>query len=596
MALLRTYLLFLAGFLLAAESAWAQPQTNNNVVEGGASSKYYFGPTDLRIMPLGDSLTEGVGAQNGYRARLKELLEGRGIYADFVGSTQSNSSNSFQVDPDHEGHGGFRVADLIAHGDGASATTIEGWLLDALPDVILLHIGTNDVSDPLEWHRAAPDLEELLSRIYETLPEVTVLLARTLQTGLPGVNLQLEALNRAASAIARQLQFAGFDLRMVDMESIEAPFSPDASDPVHPAGPVYEQMAELWATAIANVDRGAPLVPPAPIPLGFTGASASTFDSPYPPAAAASGLGLSQDDAWFAGTLHRAEGTPFADLTLEPANGWRSEKFPVLWETPTRAIPGVPVWFEARFASPQDVDALEIWAGRGVEFVSPDFGTDFRIFDAVKEVYIWTLNSEFEWVDRGRFDLRRPPRTRRHPGEYFDVDWTDVQRIRIEVLELDLATASPDVASGEARAAFSEIRAFKDSDQVGAQATSLISVSDGGRVPITLDDQTLAGAPYRVLGSGLWELLQPVFLNGFPLELVGDQWFAATLVGMELPLLTHQMGVLNSSGSATAWFELPGDSPADWAGAVLRHRLAGFDPSGTYLTRLGPVSDILFVP
>ncbi len=588
MAILRSVspILF-SGFALLAGSAAAAPQD-----VGGT---WHYGAKDFRLMPLGDSLTEGVGAKTGYRGPLQQLLNDLGIHPDFVGSANTNPGASF-LDQDHEGHGGYRVSDLISHGFGNSATTIEGWVSAANPDVILLHIGTNDISNPLAWQNAVEDFDELLSKIYGTASRVTVLVAKILPTALPTRNLQIEAYNRAVALLVREYQMSGRDIRMVDMESIESPFPEGALDPVHPAASTYQRMAERWAEAIADLDQGALLVPPAPVPLGFAGVQSSSFDGEYLPAAAVNGSGLSENETWFQGNLHSAEGSPSDYAGVEPANAWRSAPFPILWQSAQQAVPGIPVWYEARFTTPREVHGLELWAGRTLEFIDPTYGTDFRVYDAPKQVYIWTLNSNFEWDDRGAFDLRRPPRTRRHPGEWFDVDWEDVLRIRIEVLELDTATLSPDLAPGEACAAISELRLFENSVEVGALPTSLVSLSRGGRVPIEFASPALSGFPYRVLGSGLWEFLDQVALDGYPLGLVADLWFEATLAGLGSPLLVGGSGELDETGSAEAWFELPPYSPDSWAGAKLRHRIVGFDASGTKLSEVGSFADLLLVP
>ncbi|MGE0312172.1 MAG: Ig-like domain-containing protein [Lautropia sp.] len=113
-----------------------------------ASAKIVYGTP--RIMPLGDSITHGVVSYSdatgdlpadpfkiAYRKRLQELLANGGYAFDFVGSMSTGSSAGI-ADPDHEGHSGFSSTDI----DG----NIAGWIAGAAPDIVLLHIGTNDHS------------------------------------------------------------------------------------------------------------------------------------------------------------------------------------------------------------------------------------------------------------------------------------------------------------------------------------------------------------------------------------------------------------------------------------------------------------------
>jgi lysophospholipase L1-like esterase len=91
--------------------------------------------TPLRVMPLGDSITWGVGSSsgNGYRGPLWNELAADGHPLDFVGTVR----NGPMSDPDNEGHSGYRINEIAALAD-ASLTRYR-------PNVVTLHIGTNDL-------------------------------------------------------------------------------------------------------------------------------------------------------------------------------------------------------------------------------------------------------------------------------------------------------------------------------------------------------------------------------------------------------------------------------------------------------------------
>ena len=64
----------------------------------------------VRIMPLGDSITFGVGGVGGfggYRGTLYSKLVNQGYSVNFVGTQTANSGSI--PDPNHEGHGGWRI-------------------------------------------------------------------------------------------------------------------------------------------------------------------------------------------------------------------------------------------------------------------------------------------------------------------------------------------------------------------------------------------------------------------------------------------------------------------------------------------------------
>src|SRR5688500_4322750 len=89
----------------------------------------------VRVMPLGDSITEGTQVPGGYRTGLWQRMAAGGYRVDYVGS-QFNGPGGLG-DHDHEGHPGWRIDQIDAN--------IAGWMNAYTPRTVLLHIGTNDV-------------------------------------------------------------------------------------------------------------------------------------------------------------------------------------------------------------------------------------------------------------------------------------------------------------------------------------------------------------------------------------------------------------------------------------------------------------------
>jgi acyl-CoA thioesterase I len=106
-------------------------------------------PLPIKILPLGDSITQGGRADRPeytYRLPLQRLLVGAGVNFDFVGSMNTGLQPAavwaevapgIPFDPDHEGHYGWKTA--------AVRDQLEKWLLlYNPPDMALIHLGTND--------------------------------------------------------------------------------------------------------------------------------------------------------------------------------------------------------------------------------------------------------------------------------------------------------------------------------------------------------------------------------------------------------------------------------------------------------------------
>ncbi|MDH6123046.1 lysophospholipase L1-like esterase [Kitasatospora sp. GAS204A] len=192
----------------------------------------------LRVMPLGDSITAGVGSTTGagYRLPLWNTIAGQSRYTvDYVGSQSFGNV----PDPDNEGHSGYRVADI--------RSGIDGWLSAATPDVVLLHIGINDLDrDPardtqVSADRAAAAFTDLANRIFADRPGVTVLVQ-----GLIPTTPNLEFAAQAYNADIKALQFgtlSGQKFRYLEPPALT---STEMNDGLHPNDAGYNRMAGVF--------------------------------------------------------------------------------------------------------------------------------------------------------------------------------------------------------------------------------------------------------------------------------------------------------------------------------------------------------------
>ncbi|MFY0576549.1 SGNH/GDSL hydrolase family protein [Cystobacter fuscus] len=127
----------------------------------------------VRVMPLGDSITWGVGSAttSSYRRPLANLLANQSRYAvSFVGSQASGNL----PDLSNEGHSGYTI-DQIRAG-------IDDWMAGARPDVVLLHIGINDLNRGIDVPNAPNRLKALVDRIFADKHGVTVLVLGLIPT------------------------------------------------------------------------------------------------------------------------------------------------------------------------------------------------------------------------------------------------------------------------------------------------------------------------------------------------------------------------------------------------------------------------------
>lgn len=197
-------------------------------------------------MPLGDSITYGVGSLSsaGYRQPLYQSLLDAGYSVDFVGSQTSDFPEGF--DGDHEGHIAWRADQIRAN--------VTAWLNSNPADIVLLHIGTNDITEGEGAASTAADIGEILDDIdaWEALNnEIWVVLARIVNRN-DGYVAETTTLNGLIQDLADTRIAAGDRIVVVDMESALS-YPGDLADIWHPDYGGYVKMAAVWFTALEAV-------------------------------------------------------------------------------------------------------------------------------------------------------------------------------------------------------------------------------------------------------------------------------------------------------------------------------------------------------
>jgi lysophospholipase L1-like esterase len=195
----------------------------------------------IRVMPLGDSLTDGYNIPGGYRIRLARLFEADGVAFDFVGSLQ-NGPERLQ-DRDHEGHSGFRIDEISA--------SVVGWLDRYRPEVVLLMLGTNDVVQGYRLRTAPERLGELIDLIAATLPNSHVFVASIPPIGGPPYAERAEAYNDGLPEVVRSRIAAGIDVTYVDINSVIEPADLH-TDYTHLDASGYRKVADEWYRALGS--------------------------------------------------------------------------------------------------------------------------------------------------------------------------------------------------------------------------------------------------------------------------------------------------------------------------------------------------------
>ncbi|MDW7679270.1 MAG: GDSL-type esterase/lipase family protein [bacterium] len=204
-------------------------------------------------MPLGDSITMGRhGEPSGYRDDLAIMLLNEGVNFDMVGSV--NDGSGFY--PRHEGHSGWRADEIYSQ--------LNRWLNMNPADIVLLHIGTNDISQGESNESTIEDIENILNLIRSKNNSSVILLCNLIPRFDPYYNRpeRTEQLNVLIYQLFQLKQQQGFNVYFVDQNSAFKA-NPNGKqeymvDYVHPNDLGYQVMAESFfnvLTGVLNLQR-----------------------------------------------------------------------------------------------------------------------------------------------------------------------------------------------------------------------------------------------------------------------------------------------------------------------------------------------------
>ncbi|WAC18184.1 GDSL-type esterase/lipase family protein [Luteolibacter sp. SL250] len=207
----------------------------------------------LKVLCIGDSITQGGNKpeEYTYRLPLQRKLAEAGISYDFIGSrtkglnaasTWPDTAAGRPFDADHEGYYGAKTAFVV--------TKVKAVLPKiGAPDVVLIHLGTNDQKTTDAAAEIIAPLEDLIRVLRAANPKVKVFIGQLAFNGGTSVKFRplftgmAERLSTADSPVVAIDHFKGW---------IENPALPgtDTFDWAHPNPQGQEKMAAKWFSAM----------------------------------------------------------------------------------------------------------------------------------------------------------------------------------------------------------------------------------------------------------------------------------------------------------------------------------------------------------
>ena len=195
-----------------------------------------------RIMPVGDSITEGEGSFSNWRYPLWEKLYAAGYLIEYVGSRKTPSRIG---DLHHEGYGGKN--------SGFLAATVPQNFKKHPADIVLLHAGHNQFADQKPVPQILKDTESLIRDFRSVNPKVTVLLAQPIPSGKLPKYSYLPELGRDLAQLAKRMDQQESRIVIVPQADGFDPAKDTVADLVHPNASGAAKMTARWFEALVGV-------------------------------------------------------------------------------------------------------------------------------------------------------------------------------------------------------------------------------------------------------------------------------------------------------------------------------------------------------
>ncbi|MBN1609503.1 MAG: endoglucanase [Polyangiaceae bacterium] len=219
---------------------------------GGTGGEGAYNPckaSPCKILPLGDSITLGMGSTDngGYRSPLFKLVVEANQSITFTGSQMAGPTTvSGQSFPrNHEGYSGYTVeSGYSTYGTPGIADKVPAPAFNTIPDIVLLHIGTNDLTSSDAKSTTADRLDKLLTKIASAAPDALVVVAQVIPLGYSSTDWT--TYNSKIPGLVEAHAAKGEHMTVVDMSKLPS----NQLNGVHPTDQGYATMAGYWYDSI----------------------------------------------------------------------------------------------------------------------------------------------------------------------------------------------------------------------------------------------------------------------------------------------------------------------------------------------------------
>ncbi|MBQ3855217.1 MAG: hypothetical protein II762_00825 [Ruminococcus sp.] len=247
----------------------------------------------VKVMCIGDSITDGYGVSGSYRKFIYNGLTSLGHQIDMVGSktgwstsyTDEETGETFSYDDDNTGYSGYTIQSFGGRTGILETLKETDCLAQTQPDIVTLQIGTNDVIDNYELDKAGERLEGLAAYILQNIPDGSVLFVTTIpyldpnrsdvynwfgnyrhsadwqtqyddDTVEVNVKAAVEQYNADVKSVVEKLSAQYDSIYFADVNSAITDVKTQLMDGVHPNNTGYKAMGAYWTEKLDDYLAG----------------------------------------------------------------------------------------------------------------------------------------------------------------------------------------------------------------------------------------------------------------------------------------------------------------------------------------------------
>jgi len=201
-------------------------------------------PQAVRVLPLGDSITQANNKNMSYRYWLWNMLAEKNIAVDFVGTQNSNYEGNpdfpEDFDKNHQGRWGWRSDEVLAE--------LPEWLTHYDADVALIHLGTNDCLKNQAVPETLDELQQIVHVLRTSNSSIDIAFSTLGPTSWQEFGC-LAKINQGLLQLQSKLSTTDSQIIVVSPDQ-EFDIASELYDGLHPNAAGEKKLAKMWLKAI----------------------------------------------------------------------------------------------------------------------------------------------------------------------------------------------------------------------------------------------------------------------------------------------------------------------------------------------------------